>query len=187
MYDKKFETVITTWFLVVSWLAILAVVLFTAKMETPNKLDIPTEYTHTVYLVVKDEAEPEKDPSVDETPSGPVYTEEEIDLIATLVMAEAGNQSELGKRLVIDVVLNRVEHPNFPDTVYDVIYQENQFSPATSGTINLYSATEEHIRLVREEIDRRTDHDVVFFRADHYGRYGVPMYCIGDHYFSSYS
>lgn len=147
--------------------------------------DIPTEFTHTVYVIVQEEAESTPTEPVEEPEELP-YTEEEINLLATLVMAEAGNQSELGKRLVIDTVLNRVDHEAFPDTIYDVIYQPNQFSPATYGTINNYYPTEEHIQLVKEEMERRTEHNVHFFRADRYGQYGIPLYCVGDHYFSSY-
>lgn len=169
-------------------------ILLIIKLPTPDsadvETDIPTEYIHTVYLIVKEETNEdpvESESVVEETEEqGYQFTEEEINLIARLTYAEAGNQSELGKRLVIDVVLNRLGHPNFPDTVYDVIYQENQFSPATSGSIDLYSATEEIIQLVKEEIERRTDHDVFFFRASHYGNYGTPMYSVGNHYFSSY-
>ena len=43
-------------------------------------------------------------------------------------MAEAEGECEEGKRLVIDTILNRVDSEHFPDTVYEVIYQPNQFS-----------------------------------------------------------
>lgn len=38
--------------------------------------------------------------------------EEDINLIALVTMAEAEGESELGKRLVIDTILNRIDHPN---------------------------------------------------------------------------
>ncbi len=114
------------------------------------------------------------------------YSESDIEELAKLTIAEAGNQSELGKRLVIDTVLNRVDHPNFPGTVHGVITQKNQFSTYTSGRIYRYQATEDVRRLIAEEIDRRTDSAVVFFRAGSYGPYGVPLYKVGGHYFSSY-
>ena len=56
------------------------------------------------------------------------YSEEEIELIALLTMAEAEGESEEGKRLVIDSVLNRVDHKRFPDTVTEVVYQKSQYS-----------------------------------------------------------
>lgn len=54
--------------------------------------------------------------------------DEDVDLIALVTMAEAEGECEDGKRLVIDTILNRVDSEHFPDTVYDVIYQRNQFS-----------------------------------------------------------
>ena len=36
-----------------------------------------------------------------------------------------------------NVVLNRVASSLFPDTVYEVIHQRNQFTPVTNGSINL--------------------------------------------------
>ena len=41
----------------------------------------------------------------------------EIAYIARLAMAEAEGESELGRRLVIDTVLNRVEDEHFPDSM----------------------------------------------------------------------
>lgn len=131
------------------------------------------------------EEEPEPEVVDERAYSGP-YTDEEIKYLAMLTTAEAGNQPVLGKRLVIDTVLNRVEHSNFPNTITEVINQTNQFSPVLSGSIYRYPPTEEMIQLVREEIEHRTDPDVMFFRANEYGPYGVPMYKLGGHYFSSY-
>ena len=41
-----------------------------------------------------------------------------------------------GKIAVGNVVLNRVNDPRFPNTVYGVVFQRNQFTPAMTGTIN---------------------------------------------------
>ena len=40
---------------------------------------------------------------------------DELELMAICVEAEAGNQSLTGKRMVADVILNRVDNPDFPD------------------------------------------------------------------------
>lgn len=49
-------------------------------------------------------------------------------------MAEAENQDTEGKALVMLVVLNRTfGSDEFPDTIEDVIYQKNQFSPVLEG------------------------------------------------------
>ncbi len=54
-------------------------------------------------------------------------------LLAKIAMAEAEGESLKGKELVIMVVLNRILNEEFPDTVYEVIYQEHQFSPIADG------------------------------------------------------
>lgn len=57
-------------------------------------------------------------------------------LLAKIAMAEAENQDTEGKALVICVVLNRVWSSGFPDTIREVIYQKNQFSPVGNGRID---------------------------------------------------
>lgn len=64
------------------------------------------------------------------------YNEEQLDLLSRLINAEAGNQPILGKIAVGNVVLNRVQDPRFPDTIYGVIYAKNQFSVVKNGRIN---------------------------------------------------
>lgn len=54
-------------------------------------------------------------------------------LLAKIAMAEAEGQSTKGKALVMCVVINRVLSNEFPDSVHDVIYEENQFSPISNG------------------------------------------------------
>ena len=47
-----------------------------------------------------------------------------IDLLAKCVEAEAGNQGLYGKQLVVDVILNRVDSDSFPNTIEEVIKQD---------------------------------------------------------------
>jgi N-acetylmuramoyl-L-alanine amidase len=114
------------------------------------------------------------------------YSEEDIELIALVTMAEAEGESEQGKRLVIDTILNRVdsELAYMPDTVYDVVYQNGAFSSMWNGRVDRVEATDEVIELVREEIEERTNHDVLYFHANKYGKYGTPLFSEGNHYFS---
>lgn len=52
---------------------------------------------------------------------------EDARLLMGIAEAEAGNQGPDGMWLVMSVVLNRVNNPEFPDNIHDVIYAENQF------------------------------------------------------------
>lgn len=161
----------------------------TQEVPTLTEDDISQIISTAIVQFTLNQPEDEEPEPVEEVDAraytGP-YTDDEIEYLAMLVTAEAGNQPVLGKRLVIDTVLNRVEHPNFPNTIREVIDQTNQFSPVVSGSIYRYSATDEMVALIREEIEHRTDPDVIFFRANEYGPYGIPMYKLGGHYFSSY-
>lgn len=57
-------------------------------------------------------------------------------LLARLIHAEAQGEPYSGKLGVANVVLNRVKDNRFPNTIKDVIYQKNQFSPVRNGKIN---------------------------------------------------
>lgn len=73
--------------------------------------------------------------------------EEDYDILLRIVEAEAGGEDEDGKLLVANVVLNRVNNEQFPDTVSDVVLQESkgvtQFSPVSSGSIWKVTVSEE--------------------------------------------
>lgn len=78
-------------------------------------------------------------------------SEYERDLLARLVRAEAEIESFKGKVAVAEVVLNRVESEEFPDTIEGVIYQKRQFTPVANGSINK-KATEDCYRAVDEAL-----------------------------------
>lgn len=60
-------------------------------------------------------------------------TASDLELLATIIYCEAGNQSYEGKVAVANVVLNRVNSAVFPDSVEAVIRASGQFSPVSSG------------------------------------------------------
>lgn len=70
-------------------------------------------------------------------------SEEDIDLIALVTMAEAEGESEYGKRLVIDTILNRVDSEYYPNTVFEVVYQPDQFSSIWNGRADRCYVTDE--------------------------------------------
>ena len=74
--------------------------------------------------------------------SGPILSGEQayqadvVYWLSRIIYAESGNQPLDGKIAVGNVVLNRVASPRFPNSVYEVIFQRNQFTPAANGSIN---------------------------------------------------
>lgn len=74
-------------------------------------------------------------------------TDHEREVLLRIVEAEAGCEDIEGKLLVANVVLNRVNHEQFPDTVYDVVFQKEngvtQFSPISNGRYHKVTISEE--------------------------------------------
>lgn len=62
-----------------------------------------------------------------------VYNSADYELLARIISAEARGESYLGQVAVGAVVLNRVEHPSFPDTLSGVVYQNGAFSCLYDG------------------------------------------------------
>jgi uncharacterized protein YgiM (DUF1202 family) len=56
---------------------------------------------------------------------------DDVSLLASIVMCEAGNQSYECKLGIASVVMNRVRSGRYPNTIYGVLYQRGQFPPAS--------------------------------------------------------
>ena len=152
--------------------------------ETENEETYTYDLQEEDDTIVLDEQYPIPEP--EEVSTDIPYSEEEIDLIALVTMAEAEGEPEEGKRLVIDTILNRVDDPHFPDTVYEVIYQPNQFACMWNGRADCCSVLADIRELVLQEMTERTNSDVAFFRTGRYSAYGSPLFKVGHHYFSAY-
>lgn len=73
-------------------------------------------------------------------------------LLARIISAEARGEPYIGQVAVGAVVLNRVEHPSFPDTVSGVVYQPGAFTAITDGQIN-EAITESAYRAAKEALN----------------------------------
>lgn len=60
----------------------------------------------------------------------------QVDLLARLISAEARGEPYSGQVAVGAVVLNRIRHPSFPNTLSGVIYQSGAFTCITDGQFN---------------------------------------------------
>lgn len=116
-------------------------------------------------------------------------TEDEYHLLALVVEAEAGDQNLIGKRLVVDVILNRVASKQFPNSIYGVIFQRNQFSTTFDGAFDrvrrdgicgeTYQAIDMELYLNND----RYNTEVLFFTMGYYNPYCKPLFVWGTHYF----
>ena len=122
---------------------------------------------------------PEEEAIVNEEP---VVIYDSIDMLAKCVEAEAGNQGLLGKRLVVDVILNRVDSDRFPNDVASVISAHGQFS-VYPYMMQRVTVTEETVEAITLELERRTDNRILYFNTRHFKKWYTPAYQCGDHYF----
>lgn len=118
----------------------------------------------------------------------------EKELLARLVHAEAEGEPYEGKVAVAVVVLNRVDHPDFPNTVKEVIEEVTPsghyaFSPVLDGRIN-NEASDEARRAVEEAIAfRGQGQGSIFFynpkiATNHWQKTRTVTVEIGNHVFS---
>lgn len=66
----------------------------------------------------------------------PTSNESNVYLLARIISAEARGEPYEGQVAVGAVILNRVEHPSFPDTLSGVIYQNGAFTAIVDGQFN---------------------------------------------------
>lgn len=66
------------------------------------------------------------------------YSSADVELLAKVISAEARGESYEGQVAVGAVILNRVKHPSFPDSISGVVYQKGAFSCVNDS--NWYAA-----------------------------------------------
>lgn len=144
-----------------------------------NNLLTPTDIAENVIESVDDMTE---DIIENYEPESPL-TEDEIELLARVIHAESGNQDEIGKRLVADVVLNRMTE--YEANLHDIVYAENQFSTAPYLYSSSNNPTEEELNIAKEESIEQYNYEVGYFRLGSYHSYGTPAFIHGAHYFNN--
>lgn len=81
-----------------------------------------------------------------------VSRSDDINILARAIHGEARGEPYIGKVAVAAVILNRVEHPSFPNTIASVIYQPGAFTAVADGQINL-SPNEEALKAARDALN----------------------------------
>lgn len=98
---------------------------------------------------------------------------QDLEVLCRIVEAEAGGEDEEGKLLVANVVLNRMNHEKFPDTVTEVVFQQSngvtQFSPVNNGRYWTVTVSEETMDAVERALEGEDISDgALFFAARKY-------------------
>ncbi len=65
------------------------------------------------------------------------YSNADVYLLARTIYAEGRGEPYTGQVAIGAVVLNRVRHPSFPNTISGVVYQKHAFTAVSDGQINL--------------------------------------------------
>ena len=106
------------------------------------------EVTETTYMPeVEETTQPTETAKAVETEEPLIasmdWDKDDSYLLCKIAMAEAESEGVKGKALVMLVVLNRVWSDEFPDTIEEVIFQKNQFSPVANGRYDAVEPDEE--------------------------------------------
>ena len=117
-----------------------------------------------------------------------VYDGDTLYWLSRIINAESGNQPLEGKIAVGNVVMNRVRDPRFPDTLYDVLFQKNQFTPAASGSIYREPNEESVVAAMLVMDGAQVTPNALFFNAagatrSYAARNRTYVATIGDHAF----
>lgn len=102
------------------------------------------------------------------------YTAEDEKLLATVIYAEAAGCSDMEKRRVGNVVLNRIQDTTntFPNTLKEVVYQDNQFT-CVGGKLWRKGPTEAELQIARDLLNGQrvlTKNIVWFSKKCYYGK-----------------
>lgn len=109
--------------------------------------------------------------------------EGEAYLLAAIIQCEAWGEPYEGKLAVGSVVLNRVAHSKFPNTITEVIYQNRQFAPVASGRLAYRlqaGVADECLQAAAEVLNGNITNNCLFFRTIIPGIDGT---IIGNHIF----
>lgn len=100
-----------------------------------------------------------------ETETAERFTEKEKYMLAKIAMAEAEGCRIKAKELVIRTVLSRIESDMFPNTVEEVIFQKNQFTPISDGRWNKVEPNEECWQALENVLSSSESKDILFFES----------------------
>jgi len=112
-------------------------------------------------------------------------TEEDIDLMARVVMSEGSTLSFDAKQAIATTIVNRTKDTEFDfknqNSVKEVVYHKNAYSTEDNGepTQDCYDAS---IAALTYEV---FPSNMFLFREDYYHTYGQPYMHIGTTYFST--
>ncbi len=149
-------------------MAMMLRVIATSEIEN-KELPEPDVVVEVEYIVVDEDdyyMEEEVEPEVIEQDDSRVE-DGKVYWLSRIIHAEARGENREGQIAVGNVVLNRVDSDEFPDTIKGVIFQKGQFSPVSNGSIyNEPSSDAIRSATIALEGDEVVDGSALFFYND---------------------
>ncbi|HEO8420844.1 TPA: cell wall hydrolase [Yersinia enterocolitica] len=144
------------------FLAITITLVISSYIYIPSVVKAATTNTEETKNVSTRKFAVDKKEKVQASDESAKLTNNEKNLLARLVHAEAKGEPYAGKVAVADVVLNRVENKQFPDSVESVIYQKNAFQPVQNGSIQK-KADKESRKAVEEALENGKENEELLY------------------------
>ncbi len=85
--------------------------------------------------------------------SGNASRDNDFNMLARMISAEARGEPYEGQVAVGAVILNRVAHPSFPNTLSGVLFQPNAFSPVADGAFDSVEITDSARRAAQDALN----------------------------------
>lgn len=109
------------------------------QKELEEKQQIQQMITQAELTEAAHEVQQVQEPMPDVIEPMPDEYYEALELLAHLIYSEVGNEGEESMWYAGSVVINRIQHHEYPDNMYDVVYQKGQYEVTWNG--GLYKET----------------------------------------------
>lgn len=172
--DVSHDTLRKLFSLIVLLFLLISLIIGMLSMQSSNIKDKNSTRKRTEYHAVETLLIEKKDKETHKYEPIPVITEKEVididydeaQLLMKLARSEAGDNGEEAQLLVMNVVMNRVNDENFPDSIKEVIYAKNQFSVVNSGVMTKIEPNHDsHLALARLESGDDISDGALFFES----------------------
>lgn len=163
----------------------------TQKETTENTTDATESTPENITKAETEATEPVTEETTELTKEVKNYTEDDLFYLAAAVCREAGGESEEIQLLVANVIINRVNSPHYPDTIYGVLTQYKQYGTMWMYGVSFPNWADDNVKeqcysVARRILDgERYCPENVLFQAEFQQGSGVYKH-IGVYYFCYY-
>ena len=96
-------------------------------------------------------------------------SEDEIDLLARIVWLESCGEPQEGQEAVVEVIFNRMASELYPDTLYDVLSQQNPVQFCSWKNREIAEPTEKEYQSIYNVLEGKTNilrNDTLYFSTE---------------------